>query len=65
MNNEDYNKRIFLTWTVNNWGYWNKNLTPSKSAEQLIAELDLVDEVVDSMEKYPTAERMLSELWNK
>lgn len=53
-------KRIFsYSFHFPNHGF---SLPKQKTAEQLIAELDLVDEVVDAMETYPTAERMLAAL---
>lgn len=41
------------------------NLTPPESVEDIVARLDNVDETVDAMTSYPTAERMLNDLFNK
>lgn len=36
-----------------------------ETADEMIARLDEVDEVVDAMTSYPNAERMLNDLFNK
>lgn len=44
-----------------NFNYIQKQETVS----EMIARLDSVDETVDAMTSYPTAERMLNDLFNK
>ena len=41
------------------------NITHPEPVEDIIARLDNVDETVDAMTSYPTAERMLNDLFNK
>jgi len=65
MNNEDFNKRFFISWSCNLSNYLNNAWTYVKTTEQLLKELDEVDETISVMEKYPTAERMLSTLLSK
>lgn len=36
-----------------------------ETADEMIARLDSIDETVDAMTSYPTAERMLNDLFNK
>ena len=36
-----------------------------ETADEMIARLDRDDEIVDAMTSYPTAERMLNDLFNK
>ena len=45
--------------------YSFKNIQKQETVEEAIARLDEDDAVVDAMTSYPTAERMLNDLFNK
>ena len=45
--------------------YKFSHIQKQETADEMIARLDEVDEVVDAMTSYPTAERMLNDLFNK
>lgn len=60
---EDILKNINFSFTVP-VGVYRFN-QPVETVEETIARLDEVDETVDAMTAYPTAERMLNDLFNK
>lgn len=45
--------------------YSFKNIQKQETADEMIARLDEVDEVVDAMETYPQAKKMLDKLYGK
>lgn len=51
----------FHTVPINSFNLFQKQETP----EEMIARLDEVDQVVDAMTSYPTAETMLNNIFNK
>ena len=66
MNDDGINKkRFFASWSCGISNYVSNSWKHKKSTEQLINDLNIIDETVSVMSSYPTAERMLSELWNK
>lgn len=45
--------------------YSFKHIQKQETAEEMIARLDTDDAVIDAMSSYPTAERMLNDLFKK
>ncbi len=60
---DDLFKNLNLSFTVPVGAY--RFSKPIETVEQTIARLDEVDETVDAMTAYPTAERMLNDLFSK
>lgn len=45
--------------------YSFKNIQKQETVDEMIARLDADDAIVEAMTSYPTAERMLNDLFNK
>lgn len=60
---EDFFKNINFSFSVPTYSF--NHIQKQETADEMIARLDRDDEIVDAMSSYPTAERMLNDLFNK